>query len=305
MCELTERPLQVWGEKTMRRAWLSAGSLGLVLAVAASAKSGDDGPPPLTPPAEAPPPLEAPANVKLTQQGVTVVKKPQVGPRNGASLLRPRAAESPIRSNITATPPREVRAQPTDVEDLPPPLDAPPPLDGPSVETRRLPPDRSTRSSSGLERRRVVEPDPIILDPIDSTGRDLPPTLTAEEPDLNDKNKPKNAKPQTPSSRKRFSLFPGPSAPPRGRNNATERDSAIRVEPRADPAADAALKRKLEAKVKDAVGDRAKNVEVRVIDRNIVIRAKVDRFWNRRNVRRTIETLPALTGYKARVEIDD
>jgi hypothetical protein len=108
--------------------------------------------------------------------------------------------------------------------------------------------------------------------------------------------------PSTKRSPRRFGLFSTPSA--RSRPSA-DRDDSIRVEPRSDPAADAALKRRLEARLKDAVGDRARDIDVRVVDRDVVIRARVDRFWNRRAVRKTIESLPALSGYKARVEIGD
>ncbi len=112
-------------------------------------------------------------------------------------------------------------------------------------------------------------------------------------------------RPELPSQKKprRFGLFP--QLNPARTRSVPIQDESIRVEPRNDPAADAALKRKLEAKVIAAVGDKAKNVEVRVVDRNVVVKAKVDHFWNRRSVRRTIETLPALSGYRAKVEVDD
>jgi hypothetical protein len=103
-------------------------------------------------------------------------------------------------------------------------------------------------------------------------------------------------------------LFGRPSAAPpvlpRARGNSTPDDS-IKLEPRSDPAADAALKRRLESQAKDAVGTRARSIEVRVVDRQVHIRAKVDRFWNRRPVRRALESLPALSGYKTTVDVED
>jgi len=214
-------------------------------------------------------------------------------------------------------------------------IDAPPPLDGPSemrVPTERRP--RVSTSTSAISTRRVGAANPTRDVVRDEPEEDAPPSLVLEparsnsnantfdgdfqplpdgpagdrdrglnreldriEPQLPDKPKSSN------QGRRRGGLFGGFAAP-RDRDE-PEFDSGIKVEPRSDPAADASLKRKLEARVKDAVGNRAEDIEVRVVDRNVVIKARVDRFWNRRGVRRTIENLPALSGYKARVEIDD
>ena len=65
------------------------------------------------------------------------------------------------------------------------------------------------------------------------------------------------------------------------------------------------MKRRLETKIAQALGDKAHAIDVRVVDRSVTVKAKVDRFWNRRAVRKSIENLPALAGYKAKVEIDD
>ncbi len=84
-----------------------------------------------------------------------------------------------------------------------------------------------------------------------------------------------------------------------------ENRSAITVEPRSDPAADAALKRRVERQVQEAVGSRVRFYEVRVVDRNVSIRVKPTRFWQRRNVRHTLETLPGLSGFHTRVDVLD
>src|SRR5262249_767915 len=70
-----------------------------------------------------------------------------------------------------------------------------------------------------------------------------------------------------------------PSADPRSR-------SAITVEPRSDPAADAALKRRIERQIGETLGTRLQSYEVRVVDRDVTIRARAARFWQRRTVRR-------------------
>jgi hypothetical protein len=47
------------------------------------------------------------------------------------------------------------------------------------------------------------------------------------------------------------------------------------------------------------------DVEVRVVGPEVTIRAKASRFWQRRTVRRALETLPGLAGYRHTVEIID
>jgi hypothetical protein len=79
----------------------------------------------------------------------------------------------------------------------------------------------------------------------------------------------------------------------------------VTVEPRSDPAADAALQRRIERQIRLSLGDRVRAYEVRVVDRNIVIRARATRFWQKRSVRHALETLPGLDGYHARVDVVD
>jgi hypothetical protein len=79
--------------------------------------------------------------------------------------------------------------------------------------------------------------------------------------------------------------------------------STITIEPSTDPAAEAALKRRIERQIHESLGDRVRDVEVRVVGRDVTIRARATRFWQRRTVRRTLETLPGLAGYRPTVEI--
>jgi hypothetical protein len=95
---------------------------------------------------------------------------------------------------------------------------------------------------------------------------------------------------------------PNPFAP-RGMTDDT--DSAIRAEPRTDPAADAALKRRIEKQALAAVGDRVRGLDVSVVGRSITIRARGVKFLQRRNVRRALEGLPGLSGYRSVVEVVD
>jgi hypothetical protein len=77
------------------------------------------------------------------------------------------------------------------------------------------------------------------------------------------------------------------------------------VEPRPDATADAANRRKIESEIQDSLGDRLRSVEVRVSGRNVLIVAKASRFWQKRTLKRALETLPGLAGYRARVDIID
>jgi hypothetical protein len=77
------------------------------------------------------------------------------------------------------------------------------------------------------------------------------------------------------------------------------------VEPRSDPAAEAAIRSRVQKQIQQAVGDRVRSVEVRVSGRNVLIRAQAARFWQRRSIRRSLETMAMPSGYRARVEILD
>jgi hypothetical protein len=74
---------------------------------------------------------------------------------------------------------------------------------------------------------------------------------------------------------------------------------------RSEQEGDAAVKRGIEKQIRETLGDRVRAVEVRVSGRNVLIVAAATRFWQRRAVRRSLETLPILEGYRARIELDD
>ncbi len=72
-----------------------------------------------------------------------------------------------------------------------------------------------------------------------------------------------------------------------------------------DPAADSALKRRVEREIRQAVGSHLRSLEVLVVDRRVIVQASALRFWQRRALRRSIETLPSLAGTRASVHVDD
>jgi len=62
-------------------------------------------------------------------------------------------------------------------------------------------------------------------------------------------------------------------------------------------------KRRIERQIEEALGEQVRSVEVRVVGRSVVLRAKASRFWLRWKVRRTLESLTLPAGYRARVEM--
>jgi hypothetical protein len=100
----------------------------------------------------------------------------------------------------------------------------------------------------------------------------------------------------------RFGRFLGPLGPSDG---TAEPRSSITVEPRSDPAAEAAVKRRIEQQIMQTLGDRVRSVEVRVAGRSVVLRAQASRFWQKRGVRRSLETMTVPSGYRLRVEMLD
>jgi len=101
---------------------------------------------------------------------------------------------------------------------------------------------------------------------------------------------------------------PAPRNAPRSDENVQGRpepSSGTRDEARSDPASDAAVKRHIERQIRDSLGDRLRSVEVRVTGRNVLIVARPNRFWQKRGIRRTLETLPVLERYRARIDVAD
>lgn len=80
---------------------------------------------------------------------------------------------------------------------------------------------------------------------------------------------------------------------------------ATRDETHADPSSEAVAQRRIEKQIREALGDRLRSVEVRVTGRNVLVVARPSRFWQKRGIRRTLESLPALDGYRARIDVAD
>ncbi len=143
----------------------------------------------------------------------------------------------------------------------------------------------TSRNDIPLELDRI--PDPVVPDPPRTR-----PTPRREDP------------PPARRGPRFFRRFPPPLLST-GRGSTTR--GAVTDEPKSkpDPAADAELKRRIERQVRETLGDRIKSAEVRVVGRHVAIRAEASRFWQRRSVKRTLESLPSLTGYRSTIDVGD
>jgi hypothetical protein len=94
-----------------------------------------------------------------------------------------------------------------------------------------------------------------------------------------------------------------------GNRGGSDLRNAVTVESQRDPEnqaeTDAALRKRVEKQIRDSVGPRLRSYEVQVVDRRVTVRARAARFWQRRSLRHAIESLPALSGTGARVEVTD
>jgi hypothetical protein len=258
-----------------------------------------DGPPPLTPPVLTPPVVEPPAelpppaNAKPIPDNRPILVIPGVTtPRPGS---RPRVDAAPVNPRPATTP-------------TPTPTTVMPPLVGPAEMPRTSPyPTRRVE-----DRRPPLRPSiPLTLDPdptppdvrehrVEKPGAASTRPRPLEDEPLDDAPASRPAAPRRPQGL--FGRFLPPAPANRGE---AARGDRVRVEPRSDPATDAVLKRRIERQITESLGGRVRSYEVRVVGRDVVIRARTARFWQRRAVRTTLESLPALSGYKATILVDD
>ncbi len=276
----------------MRRTSVARGWV-LLLCCAGVASAGED-PPPLTPPAVEAPVSSAPVS------SAPVERPPAAAPPVRASqpvlvvpgVTAPRSARPRTRTSAPAS-----AASPDDLPALigPNEMPEPAPSRAPRLSAQPVP---SARSAEPLTLESI--PSDMLTDPSSSAkpNADLPPGREVRRPSA-PVSPPSNARGRSNLFGRWFPL------PFTGTRGAMESRPPVTVEPRTDPAADAALKRRIERQIRESVGSRLRFYEVRVTDRNVTIRAKALRFWQRRSVRHSLESLPGLSGNHARVEMVD
>jgi hypothetical protein len=101
----------------------------------------------------------------------------------------------------------------------------------------------------------------------------------------------------------------GQPSPSTARDVSRDGEAASRAKTKAktksEPDTDAVVKRRIEQQIRTTLGDKVQSVEVRVSGRNLLIVGRATRFWQKRSVYRTLESLPALAGFRARIDLDN
>ena len=67
---------------------------------------------------------------------------------------------------------------------------------------------------------------------------------------------------------------------------------------------DISFRRQLDRAIRAAGAPHIRSQEVLVQDRKVWIRLKADRFWNKRTLRKSVESLPILAGYDVRLDVE-
>ncbi|SIO62029.1 hypothetical protein SAMN05444166_6926 [Singulisphaera sp. GP187] len=263
-------------------------SLSLGLGITGGAIAQDDALP-LLPPSPAPSQATATASSELSP----VVESMPASGSAGRSVLAIPGLNKPTAPRRSSTP-TPASAGPATASDFPPLVG---PSEMPEIRRSASPVARPTPDDRG--RSLVLESVP------EGEAADLPSRSTTPLP-RRAASKPV-APTSTPAPRRAPGLFgrmfPTPFAPPAGASRAGASDS-IKVEPRTDPASDAALKRRIEHQIRQTFGDRLRDVEVRVVGREVTVRGRATRFWQRRGLQRSVESIPSLSGLRSTVEVD-
>ncbi len=304
--------------RSARFARIMAGSALLVVTFAGSSPAGaGDDTPILARPSELPPIVSTPAPPTPTTRARPA--KPSTGNRAVLALPGINAPAGPRPStNLQPIPSSPVETPSDDGLRLDAPVEMKP------SSSNAVPPSRA-RTSPVVDRER--SPRPLTLEssddeplPIDTPGNRS--NLMVRKPSTTPKVD-SNASPLPQRRGRLFGLFPGPamnptptSSPASSRastNRPTPLDSSATAAPGRsvvegplpDFAADVALKKRIEKQARELVGDRARSIEVRVVGKTAVVQARGVKLFQKRNVRKSLESIPALTGLKAAVEVVD
>jgi hypothetical protein len=280
----------IWRRLSLCLAIMSTGSL---LATDSLAAMPGDEPPPLTAPAVNPEPVPAVVPPPAARPAPTVENRP---------LLVLPGINSPRSAFPRATPPAlapSVSGDPVPTLAGPgetPSGDAPLPAAASAPAFNRRPFLMNRRPTS-----RTVESVPDA----DAGPTTITPPLDVPSRRLIEDRRPDPAPPSPPRRPQGLfgRLFQGdPARNERARPGPT---AARDVPPATESPTDTAFKRRVMKEVREKLGNRVSTVDVRVAGRDVLIRAKVPRFWQRRGVRNDLQSLSVLTGYKSAVELVD
>jgi hypothetical protein len=300
---------------------VTAWSVGLVLFSVGAALAQE--PPPLEAPAIEPdaPRAVAPKPVTSTTPAAkpaTPANSPPVAASSSRPVLVVPGVTTPVPRSGNSSKPSRVPAARGGSMTGAAPFDLAPPPD--ATKGRSSP----FRPPGGLATPRTPDasiraPIPLTIEPLDdepsaserpkrpAAGRVSPetPPGSARAGNRDDRSAPAKPGPwRMPGLLGRI-LGPPPPAPAREPARNAEAKGRAKDELPTEQLTDSELKRRIEGQIRESLGDRVRSVEVRVHGKNVLIAAQATRFWQKRAVRRSLETLPALAGYRARIDLDD
>ena len=96
-----------------------------------------------------------------------------------------------------------------------------------------------------------------------------------------------------------------PSTAPPSSKTVTPGRSVAADDLQADPAAESALKRRIERQAREVVGNRARSVEVKLTGKEAVVQVSGVRFYQKRAVRKQLESIPAISGLRTTISVLD
>ena len=293
----------------------------LVLAAARSLAHGQDIPalePPVTDQAPASTPLAAPSPAPpASKPAIPAHSTPDASrlPAPRSMLVIPGVTAPPRRSTASAGVPANSSASSSLPRESGSGAAAPPSV-APPVSRSPFQLDGGPNLDE-LPEPSALPPTPLTIEPLGDDlakdrARNQPPRNNAARTGPNsDADRPRDAErpPRLPPWRSPNFLGRALGRPGGDRRSPESAGGANRKERDRDPSTaepespDAIAKRRIEAQIRSILGDRVQGVEVRVTGRNVLIVARSTRFWQKRAVQRALESLPALAGYRARVDL--
>jgi hypothetical protein len=283
--------------------------------------------------AQDPPPLEAPASEPqqakpMPSQAPLTTQVPAPGSANapaaaGASqakamLVIPGVTVPTPRSGVVSGPQSSQLSRPSPTS-IPSASAMSPSVPGPSSLGSPFKPPAGA-PSQGVAEPSSLSPIPLGLEPLDD---DPAPAqnrtgTTASSSDTGGRSSGSSSSEEP--NRARIGGRPAPwrlpgflgrvmGQQPAGSSRDDDRDSEsasrtkAKTKSKSEPEADTVVKRRIEQQIRNTLGDKVRSVEVRVSGRNVLIVARATRFWQKRGAQKALESLPALNGLRARVDL--
>ncbi len=280
-------------------------------------------PQPASPPKPTNPKPATPPTARPAATNPKPVLSPPQGPERAAATVRPESGPMLAIPGITAP-----TARPQPLTRLP--AAAPPPVGispfsslldeplgfpgtptGPPARSAGIPPLEALPGPSSRDPiPMTIEP---LLDDPSTVGTPLKPpaqrplprvTPGTATPGSRDDDDLKRPAPK-PAPRRMPGVLGRLFAPPTPEPSRNVSRANPRPEIESETSSELVAKRRIEREIRDTLGDRVRYVDVRITGRNAVVTAQPSRFWLRRSVRHSLETLSSLEGYRARIEIKD